>query len=182
MAEDCPPLNWPSRFHTVQFYANEAFLIRSIFSFVIDGHKTNGTVIVIATEAHCTMLKQSVQHLDQGKLTLVNAEEVLSQFMIDDRPDQTRLLQVFGEIQKQVTPGSRLFVFSELAPILCSQGLHGAAIMLEQFAGVLSTEYGVSILCGYPHSLYEQNDTDLISGIHRSHTHLRVAGSIVPLP
>src|SRR5262245_61230618 len=181
MLEDPPRLNWPSRFHAVQFYANEEYLIRSSFSFVLDGQKTNGTVVVIATEAHCMMLKKSVQHLDQGKLILANAEEVLSQFMIDDRPDQTRLLQVFGEIQKQVTPGSRLFLFGELAPMLCSQGLHPAAIILEQLAGVLSTEYGVSILCGYPHSLYEQNDTNLISGIHRSHTHLQVAGSIVPL-
>jgi len=69
-----------------------------------------------------------------------------------------------------------------MAPILWSQGLHRAAIMLEELAGVLSTEYGVSILCGYPHSLYEQNHTELISGIHRSHTHMRVASSIVPLP
>ena len=77
-----------------------------------------GTVIAIATESHCTMLKASVQHLDQGKLILANAEEILSQFMTDDRPDKTRLLQVFGEIQKQVTPGSRLVLFGELAPIL----------------------------------------------------------------
>ena len=172
---------WPSRFHAVQFYLNDDLLIRSLSSFVTDGQERNGTVVVIATESHCTMLKESVQHLDQGKLILANAMEVLSQFMTDDRPDKTRLLQVYGEIQKQVTPGSPLFVFAETAPILCSQGLHSAAIILEELAGVLSTEYGVSILCGYPHSLYEQNDTDLISGTYQTHTHLRVASSIVPL-
>lgn len=166
----------------MQFYVNEDFLLRSIFSFVIDGQKTNGTVIVMATEAHCTMLKKSVQHIDQDRLILAHAEDLLSQFMTDDRPDKTRLLQVFGEIQKPVTPGSRLFIFGELAPTLCAQGLHRGAIMLEQLAGMLSTEYDVSILCGYPHSLYEQNDTNLISGIYRTHTHLRVGGSIVPLP
>ena len=172
---------WPSRFHAVQFYLNDDLLIRSLSSFVTDGQERNGTVVVIATESHCTMLKESVQHLDQGKLILANAMEVLSQFMTDNRPDKTRLLQVYGEIQKQVTPGSRLFVFAETAPILCSQGLHSAAIILEELAGVLSTEYGVSILCGYPHSLYEQNDTDLISGIYQTHTHVRVASSMVPL-
>jgi len=172
---------WPSRFHAVQFYLNEGFLIRSLSSFVTDGQERNGTVVVIATESHCTMLKESVQHLDQSKLILANAEEVLSQFMTEDGPDKTRLLQVYGEIQKQVTPGNRLFVFSEMAPILCSQGLYRAAIMLEKLAGVLSTEYGVSILCGYPHSLYEENDTDLIPGVSQTHTHLRVASSIVPL-
>jgi len=182
MLEDCPSPKWPSNFHAAQFYANEEYLIRSIFSFVIDGQKTNGTVIVMATEAHCTMLKKSVQHLDQDRLILAHAEDLLSQFMRDDRPDKTRLLQVFGEIQKQVRPGSRLFIFGELAPTLCAQGLHRGAIMLEQLAGMLSTEYGVSILCGYPHSVYAQNDKDLISGIHQTHTHERVGGSIVPLP
>ena len=180
MIEDRPHLKWPSSFHAVQFYVNETLLIRSLSSFVTDAQQTNGTVIVIATEAHCTMLKESVQHLDQGKLILANAVELLLQFMTDDRLDKTRFLQVFGEIHKKVTPGSRVFVFGEMAPILCSQGLHRAAIMLEQLGGVLSTEYGVSILCGYPHSLYEQN-TDLISGIYQTHTHLRLAGSIVPL-
>src|SRR5262245_1853431 len=182
MIEDRPRLKWPSGFHAVQFYVNDAFLIRSLSSFVTNAQTTNGTVIVIATEAHCTMLKESVRDLDQGKLILVNAVEILSKFMTDDRLDKTRFLQVFGEIHEQVTPGSRVFVFGEMAPILCSQGLHRAAIMLEQLGGVLSGEYGVSILCGYPHSFYEQHDTDLISGIYQTHTHLRVAGSIVPLP
>ena len=40
--------------------------------------------------------------------------------------------------------------------------------MLEELAGLLTTEYGVSILCGYPHSFYEQNDTNLISGIYQT--------------
>jgi len=182
MLKDRPRLKWPSSFHAVQFYVNEAFLIRSLSSFVTDAQKTNGTVIVIATEAHCAMLKESVQHVDQGKLILANAVELLLQFITDDRLDKTRFFQVFDEIHQQVTPGSRVFVFGEMAPILCSQGLRRAAILLEQLAGVLSTQYGVSILCGYPHSLYEQNDRDLISGIYQTHTHLRVAGSIVPLP
>ena len=181
MSEDLFRPKWPSSFHAVQFYLHEAFLIRSLSSFVTDAQKTNGTVIVIATEAHCTMLKESAQDLDQRKLILVNAVDLLPQFMTDDRLDKTRFLQVFGEMHKQVAPGSRVFVFGEMAPILCSQGFHRAAIMLEQLGGVLSTEYGVSILCGYPHSLYEQNDTDLISGIYQTHTHLRVARSIVPL-
>ena len=181
MLEDRPHLKWPSKFHAVQFYVNEPFLIRSLSSFVRDGQKTNGTVIVIATEAHCTMLKEAVPHLDQGKLILANAVELLSQFMTDDRPDKTRLLKVFGELHEQVTPGDRVFIFGEMAPLLCAQGLHRAAIMLEQLGGMLSTEYGVSILCGYPHWLYEQNDTELLSGIYQTHTHLRVAGSIVPL-
>ena len=181
MLEDRPRLKWPSRFHAVQFYVNEPFLIRSLSSFVRDGQEINGTVIVIATEVHCTMLKESVQHLDQGNLILANAVELLSQFMTDDRPDKTRFLQVFRELYKQVTPGAKVFVFGEMAPLLCAQGLHRAAIMLEQLGGMLSTEYGASILCGNPHWLYEQNDTDLLSGIYQTHTHLRVGGSIVPL-
>jgi hypothetical protein len=175
MLEDRPRLKWPSSFHAVQFYLNDAFLIRSLSSFVTDAQQTNGTVIVIATEAHCTMLKESVPDLDQGKLILANAVELLPQFMTDDGLDKTRFLQAFGEMHQQIPAGSRVFVFGEVAPILCSQGLHRAAIMAEQLSGVLCAEYGVSILCGYPHSDY------LLSGIYQSHTHLRVAGSMVPL-
>src|SRR5262249_48583907 len=124
MPEDRPHLMWPSSFHAVQFYLNDAFLIRSLSSFVTDGQQINGTVIVVATEAHCIMLKESVQGLDQSKLILANATELLPQFMQDDRLDKTRFLQAFGEVHQQVTPGGRVFVFGEVAPILYSQGLH----------------------------------------------------------
>jgi hypothetical protein len=173
--EDPPRLGWPSSFHAVQFYLNDTFLMRSLAFFVADVQKTNGTVIVIATEAHCTMLSNSLQDVDQCKLILADAGELLRQFMRGDRLDETRFLQLFGEIYQQVTPGNRAFVFGEVAPILGSQGLHRAAFMVEQLCGVLCTEFGVSILCGYPHSDY------LLSGIYQTHSHLRVGGSMVPL-
>ena len=172
---------WPSRFHAVQFYLNEDFLIRSVSSFIRDGLNNNGTVIAIATEAHCTKLKESAQHLDKGKLILADAEDLLSQFMRRGRPDKTRFRRGFGEIHKQVTPGRRVFVFGEMVAILCSQGLHRAAIRLEQLGGVLSTDYDVSILCAYPSSLFEPDKMDFISEIHQTHTHLRVARSMTPL-
>jgi DcmR-like sensory protein len=175
MFEDPSRLGWPSSFHAVQFYLNDTFLIRSLASFVTDAQKTNGTVIVIATEAHCTMLNNSVQDLDQCKLILADIVELFPQFMRGDRLDKTRFLQLFGEIYQRITPGNRTFVFGEVAPILSSQGLHQAAFMVEQLCGVLCTEYGVSILCGYPHSDY------LLSGIYQTHTHLRVGGSMVAL-
>src|SRR5262245_17265721 len=131
MSEDRRRPKWPSNFHAVQFYVHEAFLIRSLSSFITEAQNSNGTVIVIGTEAHCTRLKESVQYLDQGKLILADAEDLLSRFMTDDRPDKTRFLQVFGELHQQAPRESRLFVFGEMAPILCSQGLHRAAIMLE---------------------------------------------------
>jgi hypothetical protein len=175
MFEDPPRLGWPSSFHAVQFYLNDTFLIRSLASFVTDAQRTNGTVIVIATEAHCTTLNNSVQDVDQRKLILADAGELLPQFMTGDRLDETRFLQLFVEIYQQTTPGNRAFVFGEVAPMLSSQGLHRAAFMVEQLCGVLCTKYGVSILCGYPHSDY------LLSGIYQTHTHLRVGGSMVPL-
>ncbi len=174
-------LKCPSRFHAVQFYLNEDFLIRSVFSFVRDALKKNGTVIAIATDAHCTKLKESVQHLDHGKLILANAEDFLSQFMRDGRPDKTRFLRAFGKLQKQVTPGSRVFVYGEMVALLCAQGLHPAAIRLEQLGGVLSAEYDISILCAYPTSLFEPSQMDFISRIHQTHTHLRVGRSMMPL-
>lgn len=121
------------------------------------------------------MLKESVQDLDEDKLILADAVELLPQFMTDNRLDKTRFLQLFGEIHQRITPGSRVSVFGEVAPLLYSQGLHRAAIMVEQLCGVLCVEYGVSILCAYPHSDH------LISAIYQTHTHLRVAGSIVSL-
>ena len=179
--EDHARLEWPSRFHAVQFYANDDFLIHSVSSFVTDGLTKNGIVIVIATEAHCAALKESLRHFDHGKLMFVHAENLLSQIMRDGRPDKKRFLEGFGEIHQQVTPGSRVFVFGETAAMLCAQGLHRAAIMLEQLGGELSAKFRLSMLCGYPHSVLEGSQMDFMSEIHPAHTHLRVGGSMIPL-
>ena len=181
MVENRRRLKWPSNFHAVQFYLNEDFLIRSVSSFVTDALEKNGTVMAIATDAHCTKLQESVQHLDHGKLILSDAEDLLSQFMRDGTPDKTRFLRAFGKLQKQVTPGSRVFVYGEMVAILCSQGLHRAAIRLEELGVILSSKYDVSILCVYPSSVFEPNKMEFISEIHDTHTHLRVGHSMKPL-
>src|SRR5262245_16133104 len=64
--------------HVQNFHINSSFGYPTCLRV---GPGTNGTVIVIATEAHCAMLKESVQHVNQGKLILANAVELLLQFI-----------------------------------------------------------------------------------------------------
>src|SRR4026208_442397 len=79
-----------SHHHAVQFYGNEQSLFTTVATFLSEGLVTRQPAIVIATPSHrdaieeylCGRLIDCEQARRNGDLVMLDAEEMLGQFMI----------------------------------------------------------------------------------------------------
>jgi len=70
-----------------------------------------------------------------GSLVTADAQETLSSFMADGRPDAERFEQAVGGLLDEAArrrPGANLRAFGEMVDILWEQGEHDAAVELER--------------------------------------------------
>ncbi len=90
--------------HTVQFYEKEERLYEAVIDFTSAGLAAGEPVILVATEAH---RKAVVRRLmlngcqiettgAAGQLTLLDARELLSRFMVGDGPDWANFRSIVG--------------------------------------------------------------------------------------
>src|SRR5687768_411479 len=85
-------------FHAVRFYENAESLSRIVAEFLAEGLVMNQPAIVIGREAHCAAIEEvlmtrgfDVPRLRQtGQLALLDAETMLSKFMVDGMPEARR--------------------------------------------------------------------------------------------
>lgn len=115
------------------------------------------SAIVVATENHRKGLEQRLRSrglhpataLEQGRYIPLDAERVLSQFLVGDYPDAEAFTKVIGDVltRAQVAAGSngRVFAFGEMVAILWAAGKGEAAIRLEQLWNSLSEKYDFSL-------------------------------------
>jgi len=93
--------------HAVQLYNDEVFLIEAVCSFIKAGSEEGATIIVMATEKH----REDLRNIFQGagipgiedKIVYFDAGELLSAFMVDGWPDQTRFPSTVWRIVQQAT-------------------------------------------------------------------------------
>ena len=82
--------------HAVQFYNDDVFLIDTVSAFITAGLKENGAIIVIATAQHREELRNTLQAANNSSITYIDAVELLSAFMVDDWPNETRFTSTVG--------------------------------------------------------------------------------------
>ncbi len=157
-----PVTDWSEmgeREHFVQFYENDAFLVKSLSAFVAAGLRTGEGAIVIATPAHREALEKELQSqgLDPAALRAqeqyfpLDAAETLSSFMVDGEPDKKRFLQTASPlITRAAQGGRRVRAFGEMVALLWAEGNGDAAITLEQFWNDLAGTHSFCLFCAYP--------------------------------
>ncbi|HMG55876.1 MAG TPA: MEDS domain-containing protein, partial [Kofleriaceae bacterium] len=142
--------------HIVQFYEREDFLYDNVAHFVAAGLTAGEPVIVIATQAHRTAFVARLKlnaidvaaAMSTGQLTLLDADETLSQFMIGDAPDWERFREVVGAVIKNSRTGRegmRVRAYGEMGDLLWRAGNRQAAIALEELWNDLSHEHSFSL-------------------------------------
>src|ERR1700704_6548851 len=84
--------------HSVQFYHDDMFLTESVASFIREGLKVNSTVIIVATAHHRAELHKVLTSTEMklDKLQFLDAEVLLSTFMVDGMPDELLFKNVIG--------------------------------------------------------------------------------------
>ena len=104
-----------SHHHAVRFYEDDTSLCRIVAGFLGDGLAAGQPGVVIAVPSHCEGISQGLRALSfdvdrlrhSGDLMLLDAEETLSTFMKDGRPDSAAFRESVGGLLDNVTGGRR---------------------------------------------------------------------------
>lgn len=157
-----PPADWSDvdgAEHFVQFYENDAFLVRSVGAYIGTGLSAGDAAIVIATQAHRDALEEYLQahglnlaalHA-RGQYFPLDAAETLAKFMVDGSPDHDLFVKVIGDRIAQAASGRRgVYAFGEMVALLWAEGNAAAAIRLEELWNDLGKKHSFSLFCAYP--------------------------------
>lgn len=162
--------------HAVQFYNDDVFLIDTVSAFLTAGIKENGAIIVIATAQHREELRNTLQAANNSSITCIDPVELLSAFMVDDWPNETRFTSTVGPLLQRAALKGPVRIFGEMAAVLWAEGKTRAAILLEELGNELASQHAFSLLCAYPMSGFPDQKNNLsFLQVCKAHTHVRPA-------
>ena len=168
--------------HSVQFYETDAFLVRSVTDFLINGFNAGDAAVVIATPEHCESIDAALmaRGIDAGSserrgfLTELDARAMLSSIMCDGMPDEALFRRHVEPALESVRRRSRsngLRAYGEMVNLLWCDGNGGAALALETLWNRLAETRQFSLLCGYCMSRFDDAaDAKIIAAICDEHT------------
>jgi hypothetical protein len=147
--------------HRVAFYRTDADLIEVAVDTFSEPLRRGEQVLVIATEAHRRAFRAALDERFgsdpasvDSLLTMLDARETLSEFMVDGRPDPARFEATIGDlVRRTLHRGHGLCAFGEMVALLWEDGLPQAALELEQLWNALQERHTFTLLCAYPTSL-----------------------------
>jgi PAS domain S-box-containing protein len=152
------PQSHPSS-HFVRFYQDDVTLLTEVAEFIEHGLRAGGKAVVIATSDHATALQNQLKGLGslKGKdqllehLVVLNADDTLTLFMVDDWPDERLFDCTVGSVVRDAcASGTVVHAFGEMVAVLCSRGLYDAAVRLEELWSGLARECRFALFCAYP--------------------------------
>jgi hypothetical protein len=170
--------------HAVQFYGSDAELVKTVGAFLTEGLVAGQPAIVIATPEHRIPIEAVLEsHLIDvaaakrlGDLVMLDAEEMLGTFMVDQAPVGALFRRNVGNVIDQTLRGrgrTPLRAYGELVDVLWKQGKTEAAVRVEVLWNNLAETHLFSLLCGYAiGNFYKQ--TDRYQEICDLHTHVHM--------
>ena len=159
-----------------------------VAKFLLEGLHSHETVFVVATrETHAhtrTNLLTSIPGLDaMPNYTEVDADELLSSFLVHSKPDRDQFFAVMDHIfAKPAHAGRPIRVYGEMVVRLWHAGLPDAALQLEDLWNLLAKRYKFSLLCAYPTSLFEGQDSQWFMQTCATHSHLSIVSGPDTIP
>jgi signal transduction histidine kinase len=182
-----PPLDLRDhdpRDHIVQFYADDAFLLKTLSRFIGTALGAGDSAIAIATPEHRDALDRNLRHrglnmtkiAERGRYVALDASEILSTFLVDGWPDATLFTQVIGDLVERTKTKAggkeqHLAVFGEMVSLLWTDGKLQAALRLEQLWNHLAGVHSFALHCGYPmKDFYREDHGDLFEKICAEHS------------
>jgi hypothetical protein len=147
------------RDHVVHFYHSEEELATQAGGYLAEAIQGGGVAIVIASEKHQLAFERRLAEAGidvsaaraSGAWLVVDAEEALSQFTVNDKPDMGGFDAVIGKlIRRAAGSGRPVRAYGEMVAMLWEAGLLTAAIELEQMWNELNRKEKFALLCAYP--------------------------------
>src|SRR6188768_4170350 len=151
------PVSADSHHPAVQFYRDEESLFTTVAAFLSEGLIARQPAVVIATLPHraaieehlCGRLINCARARRDGDLVMLDAEEMLGQFMVGDTPDPELFENNVGVIVKQAVEGRAGTVaraYGEMVDILWKEGRTEAALALEILWNRLIVRHAFALL------------------------------------
>jgi hypothetical protein len=178
--------------HSVHFYNHDGELIDRLRGITVSALATGNAVLIVASEEHRRDLTDSLHSnwtnwaaaRDEGRFLLVDAQETLSQFMVEDRPDRKRFRDTVGNLIRDCRFTARsanrgLTAFGEMVAILWQEGNREAALELESFWNELLSDRTFHLHCAYPkHAMTSAGDELALQSVCDHHS--QVIGDLRP--
>ena len=153
--------------HTLIFYEDDFALLEGLSQSLCTAICSGNSALVVATAAHhdglVAHLRNRCAHthtaIIEGRLFLLDAEEILSKIMVNGQLDPDRAIIVMGNYIAMLTAAARgenpqVFAFGELVAILWERGNQAAALHLELLCRQIVEHHPLQLCCGYPIHLF----------------------------
>jgi hypothetical protein len=172
------------RDHIVQLYQDEKFLSRAVCRFAVSAINHGEGVILVPTSAHWNALRPRLEAEGVdikaaqacGQLTVVDADQLLPEFMRDAMPDAPLFLGLAGEAIARAHGGDRFTKvrwWGEMVNVLWERGDVGASMGLEDLFHKLAHDREIAIFCSF---LMDNFDGDvharMLPRLGQNHSHL----------
>jgi hypothetical protein len=167
--------------HAVKFYGEPGSLFQTVAGFLSEGLSARQPAIIIATKDHAGGIVDELQLLKfdvddarrLGDLVILDADEMLALFMVDNEPNAGLFEHNIGGLIEQTLCNQANTVvraYGEMVDVLWKQGRSDAAIRLEILWNKLAFKYQFELLCGYAMgSFYKQSQFEAVVA---QHTHI----------
>lgn len=174
----------PNYVHAVHFYSDSAGMEAHVAAFIQSGIQADETVLTIATKerrdgfaehlrAACPDFAGTIDLL--SSYHALDADEVLSTFIVDNRPERSRFFASMDEVfSKPAREGRSIRVFGEMVTRLWQTGHPQAAIELEELWNELAQRYTFSLLCAYPLNVFTEQDRQYFLETCATHSQISV--------
>jgi len=166
----------------VQFYDDDAFLVRSVADYIGVALRGGEGAVLIATPAHRDAIEQRLNAAQinvamaqaRGQYIALDAAETLSKFMVCGSPDESLFRgNVVPLICRSGQGSSGVRAFGEMVALLWAQGNSTGAIRLEQLWNDLGKSHEFSLLCAYPMQGFQGvGNSDGLVAVCNLHTHI----------
>jgi hypothetical protein len=171
------------RAHFVELYdADGSALACNIGRYLLEGLHRGEGLLVIAGREHAAAFRAEFDRLGgdsaaaerNGRLVILDAQQTLDRFMVNDRPDAELFRATATAALRSVRrAGGGLRAYGEMVGILWEAGNTEAAVELEGFWNRLLAETEVDLYCAYPIDVFGSDfHAAVVDEILCTHTHL----------
>jgi CheY-like chemotaxis protein len=147
------------KFHGVYFYEDTPSLSHTVASFIGEGLVADQPAVLIATASHSAAILEQLAaigvdaegRIEQGELLMLDADEVLNRFMVDELPHAGRFEDTMNPIIDKAAGSLKRSVraYGEMVDVLWRNDQEAAAVSLEILWNQLIARRECSLLCGY---------------------------------
>jgi hypothetical protein len=174
--------------HVLQIYENDGVFLDALTGFVVSLVHSDEVAAVIATRSHLNALEYRLESygidvealISNNKFLPLDAEETLSEFMVNDWPNEILFKKTISEL---FGDNKKIRIFGEMVAMLWTDGKKQAAMELELLFNKLWKHNRFSLFCAYPKGSFVDEeinsinivwDTDakIISGSEKQLTHI----------